>query len=69
MILKSLNCHRTALAENKEKKVPDTSKITIIPVITKWTDVFHSFFAGVVGDRTISLAYVIRSEVAVLIGH
>jgi hypothetical protein len=64
-IIKIFTEHWTALKARKDEATPEVPKITKALPVTKWTESFVDFLNRVCGVRTIPLAYVIRTTVAV----
>jgi hypothetical protein len=54
-----------ALEDKKRAEEPEVPKITNALPIIKWTEAFRDYLHGMIGVRTIPLAYVIRPAVAV----
>lgn len=54
-----------ALVDRKDKDPPEVPKITKQFPVMRWSEAFKDFLQRVIGERTIPLAYVIRTNVAV----
>ena len=64
-VMKNFSEQWKALKDKKGGNEPEVPKITKALPIIKWTEAFRDYLHGVIGVRTISLAYVIRPEAAV----
>lgn len=64
-IIKNFSEHWKALEDRATDTDPETPKISKALPVTKWTEAFSDFLNRVVGSRTIPLAYVIRTDIAV----
>ena len=64
-VVKNFMDHWKALTERKKEDNPDTPKITRSLPIINWTEAFFDFLHRVIGERTIPLAYVVRTEAEV----